>query len=84
LSRRGRLVLLERVGEEIRLWRRRLTLLLFLEPAEKHVEQAFGGHLARREKCAGKEDGGHGHLATPPALIGQLFTQRSPHPTPGL
>jgi hypothetical protein len=81
LDRRGRLVLLKRIGKEIRLWRRRLALLLFLKPAEKHVEQAFGEHLAWRKKCAGKEKGGHGQLATP--LIGQLCTQRSPHPTPG-
>ena len=38
---RGLLVLAERIGEETRL-RQRGALLLFLEAAEKQVEQAFG------------------------------------------
>ena len=80
MSGRGLLVLLKRVAEEIRLWRR--LALLLLEPAEKHVEQAFGGCFARRKKCARNENGGNGYPATPPALIRQLDTQHSPHPMP--
>ena len=61
-------------------------LLLFLEPTEKQVEQAFGGRFSWREpqgksKRAGEDNGGNGHLAAAPAQIGQLHTQRLPHPT---
>ena len=79
---RRRLVLAERIGEKVRL-RRGLALLLFLETAEKQVEQAFGGRRARRQRNgAGEERGGNEHHAAPHALKRQLCTQRLLHPTP--
>jgi hypothetical protein len=75
-------LLAEGIGEEIRLWRR-LVLLLFLEAAEEEVEQAFRGGLVWREPdgAGHQQSGGNGHPAAPHALIGQLRTQRLPHPT---
>ena len=50
-----------RVGKEIRLCRR--LMLLFLEAAEKHVEQAFGGRrCAAQPEGAGDKGGGRGQL----------------------
>jgi hypothetical protein len=72
--------LLGRISEGIRLGRCCLVLLLFLESAEKQIEQAFGSDFARRKpKDAGESSDDDRH--TPPqALIGQLDTQRLLHP----
>src|SRR6202035_4357384 len=77
--RRGLLV--ERIGEEIGL-RRGLWLLLFLEAAEKQIEQAFGRrHGWRQPERACECCGGNKHHAAPHALTRQLCTQRLLHPT---
>jgi hypothetical protein len=63
--------------------RRGLALLLSLSSAEQETEQVFGRRYARRERKGAREHGdGNKHHAAPHALIRQLCTQRSLHPTP--
>ncbi len=54
-----------------------LRLLLFEDPAEQKVEQAFGGRHARRKRNGRCEHhGDNKHHAAPHALTSELFTQR--------
>ncbi len=76
--RRGLLVQAERVGEETGLCR--CGAKLFLETAEKHVEQVFGGRRARGDRDEAREYGdGDQHQAASQALKTQLCTQRLLH-----
>ena len=75
----GLLVEAERIGEEIGL-RRALALLLFLDAAEKEIEQALGGGCARRQGDRARErGGGNKRHAAPHALIRQtLYATHTP------